>query len=138
MYSQKHLIFIVSDVHFAKLCFFKGFLVLRFKKYFGHSSFPQKPVVNLNVSHVPVDVVAAMTAVPKGDQEAKWTPPPPIRFNGTLTSEAVFQMYYSDIYVSKCQVDLIFKSRVTHDFSLFWNMIKIKNNLQYEHKAKLF
>ena len=39
---------------------------------FGHhASFPQKPVVNVNVSNVPVDVVAAMTAVPKGDQEAK-------------------------------------------------------------------
>ena len=36
-----------------------------------HASFPQKPVVNVNVSNVPVDVVAAMTAVPKGDQEAK-------------------------------------------------------------------
>ena len=78
-----------------------------------------------------------MTAVPKGDQEAKWTPPPPIRFNGTLTSEAVFQMYYSDIYVSKCQVDLSFKSRVSHDFSLFWNMIEIKNDLQYEYGSIL-
>ena len=43
--------------------------------------------------HSPVEVVAAITADPIGDHAARWTPPPPIRFRGTLISEAVFQMY---------------------------------------------